>query len=670
MSNAFDPTDRLCVDTLRALAIDMIQKADSGHPGLPLGAAPMAYVLWDRHLRHDPSDPRWPDRDRFVLSPGHGSALLYALLHLTGYELSLEELRGFRQWGTRTPGHPEYGLTPGVEATTGPLGQGTANAVGMAIAERFLAHRYNRPGRAIVDHHTFALVSDGDVMEGVSAEAASLAGHLRLGKLVCLYDANDVTLDGPTSLAFSTEDVGRRYEAYGWQVLRVERGDTDLEAIDEAIRAAKAETGRPSIIVVKTTIGFGSPSKGGTCAAHGAPLGAAEVAATKKALGLDPSLSFHLPEPAVRHMRSALERGRAARAAWRTRLDAWGAENQELGREWQLALGGRLPDGWDAELAAPQPGGGEATRVSSGKSLRAIARRVPWLFGGDADLSSSTQTALAGAGDFDGQTGAGRNLHFGVREHAMAAVANGLAYHGGVRPYVSTFFSFADYMRPSMRLAALSRLPVTYVFTHDSVAVGEDGPTHQPVEHLAALRTFPGLDVVRPADASETHEAWRHAMTRADGPVALVLTRQKVPALDRSRLGPASGLARGAYVLADADRGEPKAVVIATGSEVAVALAARELLARDGIGVRVVSMPCWEAFRRQPQSYRDEVLPPSLAARVSVEAGVSFGWREWIGDRGAAVGVDRFGASAPGEVLMREMGMTAERVAEAVRSVL
>ena len=663
------PLDRLAVDTIRTLSIDAVQKADSGHPGLPLGAAPMAYVLWQRHLKHDPADPAWPDRDRFVLSAGHGSMLLYSLLHLTGYDLSMADLKAFRQWESRTPGHPERLLTPGVEATTGPLGQGAANAVGMAIAERWLAHRFNRPGHTIVDHRTWALVSDGDLMEGLSAEAASLAGHLKLGKLAYLYDSNDVSLDGPTSLTF-TEDVGKRYEAYGWQVLRVEDGNHDLAALDRAIQEARRDATRPSLIIVRTTIGFGSPKKAGTSEAHGSPLGVPEVAATKTALGWDPASSFHVPEAVREHFHAALDRGRRAREEWRRRVDAWAKAHPELAREWRAAWAGELPEGWDRDLPSFPPGEGLATRVASGKAMNAIAARVPWLIGGDADLSCSTNTALKEGGSFDGGTGAGRNLHFGVREHAMGSAANGMAYHGGVRAFAATFFCFSDYMRPAVRLAALNRLPVIYVWTHDSVGLGEDGPTHQPVEHLMSLRAMPDLIVLRPADAAETVEAWRFAMRHPEGPVALVLTRQKVPTVDRSRFGPAAGLHRGAYVLAEADGGSAQALLIATGSEVAVALQARERLGREGVRVRVVSMPSWELFAAQEPGYRESVLPASIRARVSIEAGATLGWCRWIGEQGIAIGIDRFGASAPGGVNLERLGITAERAVRAVRDLL
>ena len=660
--------DQLCINTIRTLAIDAVQEAKSGHPGLPLGAAPMAYVLWQNHLRHNPSDPLWPDRDRFVLSVGHGSMLLYCLLHLTGYDVTMEDLKSFRQWGSSTPGHPESFETAGVEATTGPLGQGTANAVGMAMAERALAHRFNRPDFALVDHHTYALVSDGDLMEGVSAEAASIAGHLRLGKLIYLYDCNDVTLDGVASLTFSTEDVQRRYEAYGWQVLRVRDGDHDLDEIDQAIREAKSDTSRPSIIIVHTTIGFGSPNKHGTASAHGSPLGVEEVALTKKALGWSWEQPFHVPEEAKEHFGRALEKARALQADSGARLSSYRESHPELASEWHRRFRGELPDGWDEGLPVFEAGVELATRESSGKVLNEVAARVPELLGGDADLSSSTKTALKDMGSFDGQTGAGRNIHFGVREHAMGSIINGMAYHGGVRGYCSTFFVFSDYMRPSIRLAALSRLPAVYVWTHDSIGVGEDGPTHQPVEHLMALRTIPNLHIVRPADANETTEAWRWAMNRKDGPTALVLTRQKIVTFDRSGRGSAKDLSKGAYVLADSNEGTAQAIIIATGSEVTLALEAQELLAKEGVGCRVVSMPCWELFEAQDANYRESVLPEALEARVAVEAGVSFGWERFVGRKGRIIGLDRFGASAPGAVNFEKFGFTAENVAAVVKS--
>ncbi len=662
--------DELCINTIRTLCIDAVQKANSGHPGLPLGAAPMAYVLWQNHLRHNPLNPRWPDRDRFVLSAGHGSMLLYALLHLTGYDLTMDDLKAFRQWGSRTPGHPEFGLTPGVEATTGPLGQGTSNAVGMAIAERALAHRFNQDGPSIVDHWTYALVSDGDLMEGISAEAASVAGHLRLGKLVYLYDSNEVTLDGPASLTFTTEDVERRYHAYGWQVLWVKDGDHDLGGIDAAIVEARAETSRPSLIIVHTTIGYGSPNKRGTASAHGSPLGAEEVALTKKALGWDPDAQFHVPDEALARFRKAVTSGEDLEGEWNERFAEIERRRPDLASEWKRRFAGELPSDWDAGLPRFKAGEKLATREASGKILNAIAAAVPELIGGDADLSSSTRTALEGLGSFDGRTGSGRNLHFGVREHAMGGIVNGMAYHGGVRGYCSTFFCFSDYMRPPVRLAALSHLPAIYVWTHDSIGVGEDGPTHQPVEHLMALRAIPNLRVIRPADANETVEAWRVALERTEGPTALVLTRQKLSNIDRAGKGDASGLRRGAYVLSDAAGGEPQAIVIATGSEVEIALKAQTSLWQEGIRCRVVSMPCWELFEDQDAEYRESVLPASISARVSIEAGVTFGWSRHLGSEGKAIGVDRFGASAPGEVIYEKLGLTSEAVVSAVKSLL
>jgi len=665
----FTDLDRLCVNALRALSIDQPQKANSGHPGHPLGAAPMAYVLWQRHYKHDPTDPNWPDRDRYVLSAGHGSALLYSLLNLTGYDLPMEELKSFRQWESMTPGHPEFRCAPGVEATTGPLGQGMSNAVGMAIAERFLAHRYNRPGYDIVNHFTYSIASDGDIMEGVAQEASAIAGFLGLGKLIVLYDANRVTLDGPLEQS-TREETGKRYEAYGWQVLRVEDGNNDLDAIDGAIRSARADASRPSLIIVETTIGFGSPNKANTSKAHGEPLGEEEVVLTKGALGWPyPNHTFYVPAE-VRAAMDASARGKSRRAEWQTTFDEWAHEHQELAEEWRRAWAGELPTGWDAELPAWEAGKNEATRVAAGKALNAIAAKVPWLLGGDADLAGSTKNTIEGAGDFDGRTGAGRNLHYGVREHAMGSISNGMAYHGAVRPFAATFFIFSDYMRPAVRLAALSELPVIYQWTHDSIALGEDGPTHQPIEHLASLRAMPNMTVIRPSDPNEATEAWRWAMTHHDGPVGIVCTRQKVPVIDREGRGAAAMLAKGAYVLADPEGGDPEAIVIATGSEVHVALKAQARLAESGVRARVVAMPSWEIFAAQDPSYRDEVLPPEITARVSIEAAATFGWERWIGDRGLAIGIDRFGASAPGETNLEKFGFTAERVVEAVRQVL
>jgi len=648
----------LAINTIRTLAIDAIQKASSGHPGLPMGCAPMAYTLWQRHLKHDPRSPQWFDRDRFVLSAGHGSMLLYSLLHLTGYDLSLDELKNFRQWGSKTPGHPEWHHTPGVEATTGPLGQGAANAVGMALAERYLARYFNRAGHTIIDHYTYALVSDGDVMEGVACEAASIAGHLGLGKLIYLYDANQITLDGPLSLSMS-EDVGERYAACGWHVQHVENGDKDVNAIDAAIQVAKLEGDRPSIIIIRTTIGYGSPKKAGTSSAHGSPLGDAEVAATKQALGWDPNAKFLVPDEVRAHLSEGQRRGGAAHSAWREKLGAYKAAHPDLGAQLELALEGKLPEGWDKDL--PAFSGATATRSASGKIMNALATKIPWLLGGDADLGGSTKT-IVGGGDYD-RTGAGRNLRFGIREHAMTAIGNGMLYHGGVRSFVSTFFVFSDYMRPSVRLAALNKQPAIFVWTHDSIGLGEDGPTHQPVEHLMALRAMPNLTLFRPADGNETVVGWKLALARTHSPTGLVLSRQDLPTVTANG---APGAEKGAYVLAEG----PDAIIIASGSEVAIALAARDELAKSGVSARVVSMPSWELFAEQDQAYRDSVLPPSRWQRVSVEAGATFGWRQYVGDRGESVGVDTFGASAPGEVLYEKYGLTPAAVVAAVKHVV
>ncbi len=661
--------DELCVDTIRTLAIDAVQKAESGHPGLPLGAAPMAYVLWQRHLKHDPRDPEWPDRDRFVLSAGHGCMLLYCLLYLTGYDVTLEDLESFRQWGSRTPGHPEALLTQGVEATTGPLGQGTANATGMAIAERALAYRFNRPGHEIVNHRTFAIVSDGDLMEGISSEASSLAGHLGLGKLTFLYDSNQVTLDGPAAMAF-TEDVGKRYEAYGWQVLDVQDGNTDLDAIDLALQQAELEQSRPTLIIVKTTIGYGSPNKAGKSEAHGNPLGKEEVVRTKKALEWEWDRPFFVPEDALAHFRTAVERGSVDQADWEKRFAAYEKEYPNLAAEWRQCWAGELPDGWDQGLPTFPAGEKEATRTAAGKAENAIAAKVPWLLGGDGDLGVSTNTPIKNAGDFEGRTGSGRNFHFGVREHGMAGIANGMAYHGGVRPFVATFFCFSDYMRPAVRLAAVNELPVIFVWTHDSVGLGEDGPTHQPVEHLMSLRAMPGLALIRPADANEAAEAWRAAMKHREGPVGLVLSRQKLPVLDRKKYAAAAGLEKGAYVLAEASGGAPRLILIASGSEVPLALEARERLEAGGIPTRVISMPCWEFFDRQPKEYREAVLPPRVPARLAIEAGASLGWKKYVGDAGDSVSLDRYGASAPGETVLKELGFNVDNVVRRAKGLL
>jgi transketolase len=656
--------DQLCIDTIRTLAIDAVERANSGHPGAPMGAAPMAYVVWDRHLKHDPSDPNWFDRDRFVLSAGHASMLLYALLYLTGYDLSLDDIKAFRSFGSRTPGHPERGVTPGVEVTTGPLGQGFATGVGMAIAERLLAERFNRAGLSVIDHHVYALVSDGDLMEGVSSEAASLAGHLRLGKLIYLYDSNRISIDGPTDLTF-TEDVGLRFKAYGWHVQRLDDGN-DIGAIDAAIHAARADP-RPSLIIVNTEIAYGAPTKQGSAEAHGAPLGPDEVRGTKRNLGFPEDTHFYVPHEALNHMRAALERGAQARAAWEERVALLEAEDPAAGAELRRVIAGELPAGWDAELPTFDPADGKiATRSASGAALNALAARLPELVGGSADLAGSTSTELKGAGALSAQS-TGRNVFYGVREHAMAAAVNGMTLHGGVRAFGGTFLTFSDYMRPAIRLAALMETPSIFVFTHDSIGLGEDGPTHQPVEHLMSLRAIPNLVVIRPADANETVEAWRALLPRRGHPCALCLSRQGLPVLRRPDGSPPP-VERGAYAVHDPEGAQ--ALVIATGSEVHVALAAAELLAVERVPVKVVSMPSWELFEQQPQSYQDQVLPPAITARVAVEAGATLGWCRWVGERGEVVGLDRFGASGPGDVVLEQLGITPEAVAEAVRRTL
>ncbi len=676
--------EEMCINAIRFLAVDAIEKAKSGHPGMPMGAAAAAYTLWTGHLRHNPANPRWVDRDRFVLSAGHGSMLLYALLHLTGYDLSLDDLRSFRQWGSKTPGHPELGHPPGTEMTTGPLGQGFAAAVGMAIAEAHLAARFNHYNLRIVDHFTYVLASDGDLMEGLSAEAASLAGHLGLGKLICLYDDNGICLSGATSLAFS-EDITGRFAAQGWQVITVGDGN-DVAAVDRAITEAKAETARPSLIRLKTTIGFGAPGKQNTSATHGSPLGPEEVRRAKENLGWPVEPPFLVPEEILTLFRGALISGAGREAAWREGFAAYAADYPDDAAEVQRLMKGELPAGWKSAL--PLYGSGTkdvATRKISEAVLQALAPAVPELIGGSADLNPSTFTWLKGQGDFqkpgdppagvEGAVGggwgyAGRNIHFGVREHAMGAIAGGMALHGGLLPFTGTFFTFADYMRPAIRLAALMGLRVVYVFTHDSIGVGEDGPTHQPVEQLMSLRAIPNLTVIRPADANETVEAWRAALENAAGPTAIVLTRQNLPVPDRAAVNPAAGLRRGGYVLWEAKQGEPEAILIGTGSEVEIALAAGKALAEQGVRVRVVSLPSWELFDREPQEYRDAVLPPAVRARVACEAGVRLGWERYVGLEGAVVGIDRFGASAPYKTLYEQFGITAEAVAAAARRLL
>jgi transketolase len=674
--------DQRCIDTMRFLAVDAVQKADSGHPGMPLGAMPMAYVLWDRFLKYNPRNPGWTDRDRFVLSAGHGSMLLYALLYMTGYDLSLDDIKQFRQWGSRTPGHPERGHTPGVEVTTGPLGQGLGNAVGFAIAEAQLAARYNRPGHAVIDHRTWVIASDGDLMEGVASEAASLAGHLKLGKLNVLYDDNYVTLAAGTDITF-TEDRGARFAAYGWHIVHVDDGN-DLDAIDAALRAARDETSRPSLILVRTHLGYGSPEQD-SFKAHGSPLGEADVRKTKQNLGWPVEPDFLVPDDALAHMRKAVDRGAELEQQWNDGFARYAQANQALAAELERSLHSALPDGWDSDIPVfPADAKGMATREASGKVMNAIAPKLPALTGGSADLDPSTKTALKGLGDFNpplqagedaqgsdggGWSFAGRNLHFGVREHAMGAIANGMAAHFGCIPYTATFLIFSDYMRPPMRLAALSQLHVIHVFTHDSVALGEDGPTHQPIEQLAGLRAIPNLTVIRPGDANETAVAWRVAIEHCDAPVTLVFTRQAVPTLDRTRMAAADGLRQGAYVLDDGE-GDPAVILIASGSEVHLIVEAAQHLRETGLAVRCVSMPSWELFDAQPREYRDSVLPPTIRARLAVEAGATQGWSKYVGDSGDVIGIDHFGASAPGDVNLREFGFTVEEVCRRAQAVL
>ncbi|HEX5824988.1 MAG TPA: transketolase [Candidatus Limnocylindrales bacterium] len=673
MTTATETLDQLAIDTIRTLSIDGVQKANSGHPGAPMGAAPMAYTLWTRFLRHAPTHPDWPDRDRFVLSAGHASMLLYSLLHLTGYDVSLEDLESFRQWGSKTPGHPEYGLTPGVEATTGPLGQGFANAVGMAIAEVRLAAEFNRDGHDVVDHWTYTLCSDGDLQEGIASEAASLAGHLRLRKLIALYDDNHIQLDGPTSMAWS-EDVPARFEAYGWHATRVEDGN-DIEAIAAAIEDARADD-RPSLIAVRTHIGYGSPNRHDTQKAHGQPLGADEVRLTKEAYGWDPDKNFYVPDEARELFRRAVPAGDDLVSAWERALEAYGRDHPDLAAEFgRRVVDRRLADGWDKGLKTYPVGEEIATRNASQEAIQALAGPVPELFGGAADLSESNLTDVKDAGNFEADE-PGRNLRFGVREHAMGGIANGIAYHGGFIPYAGTFLTFSDYMRGSVRLAALSGLQVIYVWTHDSVGLGEDGPTHQPVEHYAALRAIPSLWFVRPGDANEAAAAWALAIERGQanpsGPIALSLTRQKLPTLAGTAEKARDGVRRGGYVLRDAADGkEPQIILIGTGSELQLAFGAAEALeAANGIATRVVSLPCWERFELQDAAYRESVLPRSVRARVSVEAGVSLGWDRWVGDEGAMVSLDHFGASAPAGTIFEKFGFTVDRVAAVARDVL
>ncbi|MBA3658486.1 MAG: transketolase [Gemmatimonadales bacterium] len=660
--------EQLCIDTVRTLSMDAVQKADSGHPGTPMALAPLAYVLFTRHLRHNPANPLWIDRDRFVLSAGHASMLLYSVLYLSGYDLSLDDIKQFRQWDSRTPGHPEHGITPGVETTTGPLGQGVGNAVGFAVAEAHLAAVFNGGRHRPVDHYTYFIASDGDMMEGVSHEAASLAGHLRLQKLIGCYDDNHITIEGDTGLAFD-EDVGARYQAYGWHVQHVADGN-DLEALDGAFDAAKAATDRPSLIVVRTHIAFGSPHKVDTAGAHGSPLGADEIRLTKAALGWPSTEPFFVPDAALAEWRKCLERGAALEAEWQRRYDALAAGQPDRAAELERRTRGELPASWDADVPVFPAGKAVATRNASEKVLNAIAPRLPELMGGAADLAPSTKTLMKEGGDFEAGHYAGRNMHFGIREHGMGSVMNGMALHGGILPYGATFLIFSDYMRPPIRLASLMERQVIYVFTHDSIGLGEDGPTHQPIEMLALLRAIPHMTVLRPADANETAEAWRVAIGHRHGPVALALSRQDLAVVDRAHFGAASGVARGAYVLSDAAGGKPEAILLASGSEVEIVLSAQEKLAARDVPVRVVSVPSLELFARQDEGYRNEVLPPGIRRRVAVEAAHPMPWYRWVGDQGEVIGLTRFGASAPYERIYRELGLTPDAVVARVERLL
>ena len=674
--------DQLCINTIRTLSLDAVQKAESGHPGLPLGAAPMAYVLWTRFLRHNPQNPKWENRDRFLLSAGHGSMLLYSLLHLTGYDLPLDQLKKFRQWGSKTPGHPEYGLTPGVEITTGPLGQGFANGVGMAMGGAHLGAKFNKESFPLIDHYVYAIVSDGDLMEGVASEAASLAGHLQLGKLIYLYDDNNVTIEGFTKLAFS-EDVPTRFEAYGWHTLTVEDGN-NLDAIEAAIREAQSVGSKPSLISVKTIIGYGMPTAG-TRKAHSDAPGEEAVRETKRHLGWPEDKQFYIPDEALKHFREAGDRGSRQEAEWNALVEKYEQQHPELGQQWHSMTKGELPADWETHLPDFKDAKPIATRVASGEVINALAPHLPMLIGGSADLGVSNNTDIKGGGDFEAGSYEGRIIHFGVREHAMGSTLTGISLNGGLIPYGGTFLTFSDYMRPAIRLAALSEVQVIYVFTHDSIGLGEDGPTHQPVEHLAALRTIPNLFVVRPADPAEVSEAWRLAILRRHAPTALALTRQKVPLIDRTLYNSAQGLRRGGYVLAEAetpvktgsssDRAagsgvNPQLILIATGSEVSLALEAREKLQIEGIATRVVSLPCWELFEQQPQDYRDNILPPDVTARLGIEAGVCQGWDRYVGPHGDVICLNRFGASAPGDVAMHELGFNVENVLKHAKALL
>jgi len=658
--------EKLCINTIRTLAMDGVQQANSGHPGTPMALAPLAYLLYTRHMHYNPKNPHWLNRDRFILSAGHASMLLYSMLYLTGYDLPLEELKKFRQWQSLTPGHPEYGHTAGIETTTGPLGQGMANGVGMAIAQRFQASRYNRPDHAVLNHHIYAIVSDGDLMEGVTAEAGSIAGFLKLGQLIYFYDDNSITIEGSTNLAFN-ENVGQRFESYGWHVQHV-ADINDLDTLDQAINAAKSETDRPSLVIVKSKIGYGSPHKQGSAGAHGSPLGAEEVVLTKRNLGWPSEEPFFVPEEALNFYRQAVERGAKQEQAWQEQYNAYSTAFPEFATQWQQELNGELPAGWDSELPVFKAGEAIATRAASGKAINAIASKLPNLIGGSADLAPSTSTNMKDLGDF-GPLETGRNMHFGIREHAMGSILNGMSLYGGLIPFGATFLIFSDYMRPPIRLAALMKIKTIYVFTHDSIGVGEDGPTHQPIEQMAALRTIPGLTVLRPGDANETVEAWRVAITHK-GPVAMALTRQNLPTLDRTVYSSASNVAKGAYVLLDSPQAHPQLILMASGSEVALAVDAANQLRLENISVRVVSVPSWELFEEQSAEYRESVLPKNVTARIAIEAALPMGWERYVGTQGEIIGLDHFGASAPAKTLFQQFGFSVENVVTKAKALL
>jgi len=668
MSQTTTSLDEQCVNTIRTLSMDAVQAAESGHPGMPMGMADAAYVLWTKFLKHDPAHPNWYDRDRFILSAGHGSMLLYSLLHLTGYDLPLEELKNFRQLHSLTPGHPEYGLTPGVETTTGPLGQGFATGVGMAMAEAHMAAKFNEKDLPLTDHYTYGIVSDGDLMEGISHEAASMAGHMKLGKIIYLYDDNEISIDGSTDLAF-TEDVGKRFEAYDWHTVSID--GHDREQVEEAIKEAQQVTDKPSLIICRTHIGFGSPNKQDSAASHGAPLGEEEVQKTKKNLNWDPEKNFYIPDEVLSHMRSAQEEGKRRHDAWQQLYDEYESKYQAQAQQFKEATERIIPEDLDDKLPVFEADEkGLATRASSGKVIPKLAENIPYLMGGSADLTGSTKTWMDGKGIFNPDDYAGQNIHFGVREHAMGAAVNGMALHGGVIPFGATFLIFSDYCRPAIRIAALSHIPSIFVFTHDSIGLGEDGPTHQPIEHLASLRAMPNAHILRPADANEVAWCWKSALEYTDGPSLLVLTRQNLPTYEREENNSASNTQKGAYILADSDRETPDVILMATGSEVQIAMQARELLAEDGIEARVVSMPSWELFRAQDESYKQRVLPDEVTARVSIEAAATFGWKEWVGSAGTSIGIDHFGASAPYEEIYEEFGLTPQRMAEEAKKLL